>query len=62
MFFQLFNGHHFENGVYEVTYQLIFIDNIRICYKNIYHMLEHVCVALPYALRGKHYKSIMNRI
>ena len=27
-FFIFFNNHHFENGVYEVTYSLLFIDNI----------------------------------
>ena len=45
-FFKLFYNHHVENGINEVMYSLIFIDNILICYKNIYQMLKHVCVVL----------------
>ena len=58
--FKYFNDHHFKNGVNEVTYSLLFFNNILICCRSIHQVLEHVCVILQYAFRVKYYKCIID--
>ena len=43
--FIIFYSQGFENAEHRAMYCHIFTDNIIICHKNIYQVLEHVCVA-----------------
>ena len=42
-FLKLFSDDHFENGVYEVTYSLIFIDNIQFVQKYVSSVRIYLC-------------------